>query len=82
MEREFKKSSKRYSSLKKEHAGRNSKIEELLKHKDDYIARLDSHKSALEKLEKENYSLKVKMNELHAKLATSIQHMHLHLIRM
>ena len=51
LKKDFKELSKRYSNLKKEHSCCNSKIDELLKLKDECIAILDSHKTFLEKLE-------------------------------
>ena len=73
LEKDFKKLRKCNSSLEKEHRCCNSKIDKLLKLKDEYIAKIDSHKSVLENLgEKKNYSLKVKVNKLNAKMA--LQH--------
>ena len=60
LENDFKRLRKSYSSLKKEHACCNSKIDELRKKKDEYIAKLDFDKNTLEKLKVENNSLKGK----------------------
>ena len=79
LENDFKRLRKSYSSLKKEHACCNSKIGELLKVKDEYIIKLNSYKNVVEKLEVENKSLKQKMNEFNANLATphaSTSHSH------
>jgi len=48
LEKRLQEVKKSYSSFKKEHVCCNSKINELLKIKDDYIAKLYSHNDTLE----------------------------------
>ena len=55
LKKDYKLLNTKYSSLEKEYACCKSKIEELLKLKDEYIAKLDSYKSALEKLKKREW---------------------------